>query len=196
MGRGEGVSEAYRCYRRVFFEERHRDGPSVPVLDALSPAERRLAEQELLAELTERKSYDAVRGLAHLRSRPAIEPLRAIMRTGRLWWSVQAAKALWAIDADEEAFRTLCRAVADRPWVGRRFGRYDAAAALRWIDRPAALIPLIGALDDRDPLVQAHAREAVAQRLRLHAEADALRSGQMGVPEFRARAWAALTADR
>lgn len=51
---------------------------------------------------------------------------------------------------------------------------------------------LINAVDDRDSIVQANARMAVAERLRLNAEWDALRSGYMSVPEFPATARTAL----
>ena len=63
---------------------------------------------------------------------------------------------------------------------------------LRRIERPAALIPLIGALGDRDVAVRANAKLAMRERLGLHAEADALEHGTMTVEEFRTAARAAL----
>jgi HEAT repeat protein len=188
-----GDSEPYREFRRAFFGVLHRDGPDVRVLDALTPSERQLAERELLDRIDDRRvGLDAMTGLAYLRSRAAIGPLRSIMRDRRDWRTVHVAIALWKIDQDEEAFRTLSRAVERQPWWGRDPARVHAAAMLRHIDRPAALPPLIGALDDRDVAVRANAKQAMRERLGLDAEADALKSGQMTVKEFRAAARAAL----
>ena len=76
--------------------------------------------------------------------------------------------------------------------MGSPSGPGHAAAALTHIDRPDALAVLIDAIDDRDSIVQANARMAVAQRLRLNAEWDALRSGYLSVPQFQAIARTAL----
>jgi hypothetical protein len=63
---------------------------------------------------------------------------------------------------------------------------------LRRIERPAALLPLVEALDDRDVAVRANARLAVTERLHLNAEADAMDSGRRSLADFRAAARAAL----
>ena len=137
-------------------------------------------------------STAAMDGLAHLRSQAALGPLREIMQAGRDRRAVHAAMALWRIDRDEAAFRKLCRVVEDRPWLRRNPARVDAAAMLRQIERPAALVPLIGALDDRDIAVRANAKLAMRERLGLHAEADALKRGEMTVEELRRAARTAL----
>ena len=191
-GRASG-SEPYRRFRQVFFDEPHRDGPDMLALDALDPTERRAAERELLDRIDDPAvSTAAMDGLAHLRSQAALGPLREIMQAGRDRRAVHAAMALWRIDRDEAAFRTLCRVVEDRPWLRRDPARVDAAAMLRQIERPAALVPLIDALDDRDIAVRANAKLAVRERLGLHAEADALKRGEITVEELRRAARIAL----
>lgn len=160
------------------------------LLDELSPTDRQRAEQLLLSRIAQ--SSDAVTGLVHLRSHTAIGPLRDRLRHRSGSVAVRAAIALWRITEDEQALSLLIRTVEHRPVWGRRPGRADAAAALTHIDRPDALAVLIDAIDDRDPIVQANARMAVAERLRLNAEWDALRSGYLSVPEFQAIARTAL----
>lgn len=183
------TSEAYTRFLRTFFQAPQRDGPDLRVLDELSVAEREQAEELMLARLPD--SLEAMEGLGYLRSTRAVEPLRELMRRGRSL-SVHAAIALWRIRPDQEAFNLLCQAVKDRPRLRRRPERVDAAAALTHIDRREALAALITALDDRDIAVRANAEQAVSERLRLNAEADAMASGQMSLREFRERAWAAL----
>ena len=122
-------SEQYQEFRRTFFEHLHRDGPDVRVLDALAPAGRQAAERELLDRIDDRVvGVNAIKGLAYLRSRDAVEPLRSIMRNRRNRRAVHAAIALWKIRHDEEAFQELCRTVARRPLWGRDPARVDAAA--------------------------------------------------------------------
>jgi hypothetical protein len=181
---------AYEDFRKDFIDRPRRDGPDTRLLDELTPAERQHAEQQLLARVADSPAAQA--GLAHLRSGAAVEPLRAVMRARRGSAAIRAAAALWKIAGDDEAFQVLRRAVERRPLWGRRPGRVDAAAVLARIERPAALAVLITALDDPDVAVRANALQAVAQRLRLNAEADALRSGHLTLPEFRAAASAAL----
>jgi len=181
-------SEPYRRFLRTFFDAPQRDGPDVRVLDEFTPAELEQAELQMLARLPDRH---AMRGLTYLRSTRAVEPLRALMR-GERRIGVHAAIALWDIRPDQEAFALLCRTVENRPRLWRRPERLDAAAALTHIDRREAIAALITALDDRDIAIRANAKQAVRERLRLNAEADAMRSGHMTLREFRALAQAAL----
>ena len=117
------------------------------------------------------------------------------MRAGSDRRAIRAAIALWIVDQEEAAFQKLCRVVEEGPRFGGNPARVDAAM-LRRIQRPAALIPLIGALDDRDVAVRANAKPAMRERLGLHAEADALKHGKMTVEEFRRAARAALARGR
>ena len=183
-------SEPYARFLRTFFESPQRDGPDVGVLKELSPAEREEAEQVMLDHLPD--SFNAIRGLAYLPSDRAVEPLRHMMHDRPGIYGVLAAIALWKLRSDQEAFELLCRTVENKPRWRRRNERIDAAAALTHIDRREAVAALITVLDDRDIAVRANAAIAVADRLRLNAEADARASGYMSLEEFRALAWAAL----
>lgn len=181
---------AFERFRRDFLERPQRDGPDVRLLDDLSPADRQRAEQLLLSRIAE--SPAAMTGLVHLRSHAAIEPLRYLLHHRSSDVAVDAAIALWRITEDEQALSLLIRTIEQRPVRGRHPGRAYAAAALTHIDRPDALAVLIDAVDDRDPIVQANARMAVAERLRLNAEREALVSGHLSAPEFQALARTAL----
>lgn len=143
----------------------------------------------MLARLAD--SLVAMQGVAYLRSAKAVHPLRELIRhKGGV--AVHAAIALWDIRPDREAFALLCHTVEHRPRWRRPNERIDAAAKLTHIDRREAIAALITALDDRDIAVSANALQAVQERLRLNAEADAMRSGYMSLREYRALAWAAL----
>ena len=187
-------SKPYREFERQFFEHLHRDGPDMLALDALDAAERAAAERALLARIDDpREGTIPIDGLAYLRSRAAIPQLTEIMCAGRDRRAVHAAIALWKIDNDESALQKLCRVVEDRPLFRRNnWARVDAAAMLKRIERPAALVALIDALGDRDTVVDANAKQAMRDRVGLGAEVDAVKYGRMSVEELRAAARTAL----
>lgn len=191
-------SAAYRAFREGFYRTGYGIWPQAHLLDALDPAERARAEQQLLDDLdVPDLTCTAAVGLARLKSRRAIAPLRALMRGRRDRRRVAAAQALWRIDEDEEALQTLCAVVEHRPFLGgRKWERADAASALAFIDRRVALVTLIGAVDDPNSLVSACAQSAMRKWLWLDGEADALKRREITIAEFRAAAWAELARAR
>jgi len=155
------ASPAFKRFKFSFFEYKDsaRDGLDIAALEALEGEERAEAEELLFNFLPDMRG--AI-GLGVLRSKRAEAPLTKMLQEEEASESKFAvpmvAMALWQIRPDKRWLDSVLEVLTSSE---TELERMEAAMALKKIHDPAAVSPLMRALDDTDALVRHHAAGAL-----------------------------------
>ena len=154
----ETRTAAFVRFRFSFFEDANsaRDGLDTRALAQLEGDERTRAEDMLLGYLPDVRGVIGLGVLRSQRAEPWLTTLFEAERSSAAW--IDIAKALWQIRPDPRWLAAMIAVLASSDeWTQRM----EAAIALRDVCDPAAVKPLIRALDDAEPLVRHHAAHAL-----------------------------------
>lgn len=155
------ASQEYERFQSSFLDDdsgAERDGLDTEALAALSGDERKSAESQLLRKLPDVRG---IIGLGVLRSQRAVPELTKIFERERPLLSyklIAAAAALWRVAPDARYLDAVIDTLENAASSERRT---EAALTLWEFHDPAAVPPLVRAMDDEDVLVRHHAARAL-----------------------------------